>query len=759
MNPKISVIIPVYNVEEYLREALDSVINQTLKDIEIICIDDYSTDNSLSVLKEYASKDSRIKVFKQEVNRGQGPARNRALDIAKGEIIMFLDPDDWYTLDACEKVYNQLTKNKNDFLYMNYCFCNETKGERVYKNGENHLDCLFEYADCPNIKLWELKNNFWYNVNTVCRAYKREFLEKYHIRYDETIRLCEDVPFFAKCIANAQSVSIILDELYTIRNRAGSTSKTASIYEDVIISRKKAYDIIKNSQHAEGLKIPCLCYALTVLSHFYNLTKIDRKIEKDFYNKIRKFFIFLNENEDIESIKDHTQHYYAYKMILKNSYRIYKFNKFVQSIYSNKVVFDRGYERKIIKFLGISYKTIVNSKVSNKNKDIIIDRIRNKIKNNKKINVIFISNEISKWGYSDLYNKFKESKYFNPKIIVLPLLRVHNNKDNTQPDLKTQYDFYKKQGFDVEFAYNTEKKFYRSLRRYCPDIVFYQQHWGLPPKFNIMNASRYALPFYTSYSFDVIDDKLHYTKEFHQLLQTFFVDTELNLKTYASYNTKALNNCLVVGYPKLDEYINNTPLDYKKYWKEPDKFKIIYAPHHSIEKDSLNLATFLENGQFILELAKSHPETTWVFKPHPRLAFALLKNKIMTEEELKKYYQDWKEIGNICESGNYIDLFKTSDLMITDCGSFLGEYLPSGKPLIQLVNPKANFNKMGKKVKSEYYFSHNNEELQQLFDEIVIKKNDYKKEARKKLTDEIFDFSKSASDRIYEHIEKLVLNS
>ncbi len=759
-NVKVSIIIPVYNVEEYLAEALESVINQTLKDIEIICVDDCSTDNSLTMLKNYASRDSRIVLLEQKENKGQGTARNQALDIAKGEVIMFLDPDDWYTLDACERVYNQITKNKNDFVYMNYCFCRETQNGRVFKNGEYHLDGFYEKANCPDIKLWELKNNFWHNVNTVCRAYKKDFLEKYHIRYDEKVRLCEDVPFFAKCIVNAKSVSIIWDELYTIRDRAGSTSKTADIYEGAITTRKEAYELFKSSEHSQDLLIPCLCYMLTILSHFNRLTKINKKITKEFYNKIREFFIFLDKNENMEIIKDYSPRYEAFKEIVKTPYYKYKLKCILRKIISAEVVQVKGVKRRVYSVLGISLKIKIKSsqEIMDNSKAVIKNRIKTKIKNNQPINVIFLSSEISKWGYSSLYEKFAKSKYFAPKVIVFPLRRVHGKSDNTQPDLKIQYDFYKDQGFDVEYSYNLEKHFYRSLKRYSPDIIFYQQPWALPDEYYIGNTSKYALPFYVSYSFDVTENKAHYTDNFHKLLHTYFVDTKLNLETYKKYNKAAKDNCYVVGYPKLDEYLNNEPLDYKKYWKEPDKFKIIYAPHFSFDTNGIHLATFKENGKFILELAKSHPETTWVFKPHPKFKFSLLKEHIMTEEEIEEYYRSWESIGTICESGNYIDLFKTSDLMITDCGSFLGEYLPSGKPLIQLVNPLAKFSELGKKVKSEYYHSHNNEELKKLFEEIVVKRNDYKKEARKKLADEIFDFSKFASDRIYEYIENLVLN-
>ena len=114
--PKVSVIIPVYNVEQYLRECLDSVVNQTLKEIEIICVDDGSTDNSLEILKEYAKKDKRITVIVQK-NLHAGVARNAGLTVAKGEYIHFLDSDDWLDKNTYEDLYN-LIKSKNVSLVL-----------------------------------------------------------------------------------------------------------------------------------------------------------------------------------------------------------------------------------------------------------------------------------------------------------------------------------------------------------------------------------------------------------------------------------------------------------------------------------------------------------------------------------------------------------------------------------------------------------------------------------------------------------------
>lgn len=114
-NVKVSVIIPVYNVEKYLAQCLDSVINQTLKDIEIICVDDGSPDNSGKILDEYAARDARIRVIHQK-NAGQGVARNVAMQIAKGEYIQFLDSDDWLAPNACEILYTKAKKHNLDML-------------------------------------------------------------------------------------------------------------------------------------------------------------------------------------------------------------------------------------------------------------------------------------------------------------------------------------------------------------------------------------------------------------------------------------------------------------------------------------------------------------------------------------------------------------------------------------------------------------------------------------------------------------------
>ena len=117
--PKISIIIPVYNTEEYLEKCLDSVLNQTFKDIEIICINDGSPDNSGQLLKRYSEKDERIIILNQQ-NTGLSDARNNALNLVNSDYLMYVDSDDWIELDTCEIAYQAVIEEQADIILWSY---------------------------------------------------------------------------------------------------------------------------------------------------------------------------------------------------------------------------------------------------------------------------------------------------------------------------------------------------------------------------------------------------------------------------------------------------------------------------------------------------------------------------------------------------------------------------------------------------------------------------------------------------------------
>lgn len=234
---KISVIIPVYNTEKYIEECLDSVIAQTLKEIEIICVDDGSSDSSLQILEKYAQVDQRIQVFSKE-NGGQSAARNYGMEKAIGKYIIFLDSDDWYTdVKALQTVYEYAQQEDLDELFFgtkvffenedvrkNNLFFEKYYERKAMYNGliERGQDLFVDFQKNRNFK-----------PGVVLQIFKREFLERNHLRFREHL-LHEDEIFSMECITLADKAGYIDLPYYGRRVRENSTmtnkTKDKNIY-------------------------------------------------------------------------------------------------------------------------------------------------------------------------------------------------------------------------------------------------------------------------------------------------------------------------------------------------------------------------------------------------------------------------------------------------------------------------------------------------------------------------------------------------
>lgn len=214
MSPKVSVIIPCFNVESYLRECLDSAINQTLKDIEIICVNDGSTDGTLDIIKEYQSNDERV-ILVDKPNSGYGNTMNRGIDVANGEYIAILESDDYIKPEMYNKLYNLAHRHNLDFIksdyeifvgedgnrrftYMNTCRKNATYYRII--NPEENLDVLNE------------------RMNTWTGLYKKDFLEKNNIKHNETPGASyQDNGFWFQTFLWANRIMFINQAFYQLR--------------------------------------------------------------------------------------------------------------------------------------------------------------------------------------------------------------------------------------------------------------------------------------------------------------------------------------------------------------------------------------------------------------------------------------------------------------------------------------------------------------------------------------------------------------
>lgn len=245
-----SVIIPVYNVERYLRACLDSLLVQSFSDWEVICVNDGSTDGSVSILEEYAAKDGRIKVISQS-NAGTATARNTGLRAAQGNYIFFLDSDDWIESDSLHIIANRL--HGEDIL----CF-----------SGKRYIETTGEYLPADSLpEKTYARGMDYYNENAllprdfafvcvVLRVYKKAFLMQNGLFFDDDISY-EDNLWVPKVLYYAKSVTVIPDVLYLYRIREGSKM------QEVSLKRKK--DMLDVANRLAAFFIPKTGFEKTVV--------------------------------------------------------------------------------------------------------------------------------------------------------------------------------------------------------------------------------------------------------------------------------------------------------------------------------------------------------------------------------------------------------------------------------------------------------------------------------------------------------------
>lgn len=220
--PKISVIIPVYNVEKYLSKCLDSVINQSLKEIEIIVVNDGSTDKSQSIIDEYIKKDNRIISIMQENGR-QGKARNTGLYRSKGEYISFIDSDDYIEKDMLLKMYNNAKENNSEIVICSY---NIVYPNKIISEKIDH-ELLKSTENNEPLKLLNA-------ISPCTRIYKRKFLIDNNIIFKEKVYY-EDVAFALKNISLANYITYVNEPLYNYLKREGSTMTSTNLSKNLDI--------------------------------------------------------------------------------------------------------------------------------------------------------------------------------------------------------------------------------------------------------------------------------------------------------------------------------------------------------------------------------------------------------------------------------------------------------------------------------------------------------------------------------------------
>lgn len=285
---KFSIIIPIYNVEQYLAQCLDSVINQTYKNIEIICVNDGSTDNSLKILEEYEQKDKRIKIINQE-NQGVSVARNTGIEKSNGDYILFVDSDDWLDINTCALLVKEINNKKSDMIYFNY-YDYRSKWLRPI----NMIKLRFNsYNNCD-----------WENLpmgGITCICYKSSFIKSKKILFNPNLKIAEDVVFIHLLIASNPIESYIENYLYFYRsNRLNSATTNWENYLQLQINSYKTLiqqNCIRDLPYEKKLYL-LDCWSKSIFHVWSELTDISLQTVYD--NLVNQF---LKEYYNFQNLK------------------------------------------------------------------------------------------------------------------------------------------------------------------------------------------------------------------------------------------------------------------------------------------------------------------------------------------------------------------------------------------------------------------------------------------------------------------------
>ena len=317
---KVSIIVAAYNIEDYIKRCMYSIVNQTFKDIEIIVVNDGSTDNTLNIINDFAKNDARIKVINKK-NGGLIEARKSGLEIASGEYILFLDGDDWLHLEAIEKLYKEAKKDNFDIVLYNFYL--------AYDNNKLEEKSSFEEIVKHEDDYLKLSLTGQIGANIWAKFLKRKFLIDNNIEFVKNITYAEDVATTNLLFMYSPKVSTIDENLHYYYQRENSVTK---VVDEKVFDIPKALEFIKSNLEKQGLyekykeEFEYLCY-----KHIYFYQIISSTNYIDIHRQLDK--IWRSKNIDIRN----------------NKYFIEIKNKMTKGLQMKVEIFNKNYS------LGIAY--------------------------------------------------------------------------------------------------------------------------------------------------------------------------------------------------------------------------------------------------------------------------------------------------------------------------------------------------------------------------------------------------------------------
>lgn len=294
---KVSVIVPIYNAEQYLEECLESIRCQSLQDIEIICVDDGSTDSSLSIMQQYAQRDSRFRIIHKE-NSGYGSSMNLGIDAVRGKYIGIVESDDWIPKEMMQTLYECAEMNEVDFVKADfYRFVYQADGtiRKIY----NHLAWDPQYYNRV-LNPSDETETFKFIMNIWSGIYNTDFIRRNYIRFHETPGASfQDNGFWFQTFALAKRAYFLNRPLYM--NRRDNPLSSVNNKEKVFASCLE-YDFIREwvDKNLSGRKrYFYLCTEGRIRNYLFTIDRIGDVYKPDFYRRFREDYLKLRENDEV----------------------------------------------------------------------------------------------------------------------------------------------------------------------------------------------------------------------------------------------------------------------------------------------------------------------------------------------------------------------------------------------------------------------------------------------------------------------------
>ncbi len=309
---KVSIIVPVFNVERYLARCLDSCINQTFEDVEIICVNDGSTDKSADILEAYANLDSRIKIITKE-NGGLSSARNSALEVAQGEYILFVDSDDYVSSIAVEKLYDKAQSTNSDVIMFDYFWLNSDVTKRRVLTIEafmgKYVNSLFDASNLP-VDMYK-----FIPVPAWTKFYKTSLIKDNGITFDEGL-IYEDIAFWAKIFVKAEKIIYIQEPLYAYF--VGRDDQIMARDDEKLFDIIKIYEIVENAFKTAGMyeKFKPAIDLLMIMDFLKKLSSIKPELRESL------FFALKNLNKDIDYSYYNGENNANFEKIFANKFKL-----------------------------------------------------------------------------------------------------------------------------------------------------------------------------------------------------------------------------------------------------------------------------------------------------------------------------------------------------------------------------------------------------------------------------------------------------